>query len=123
MTSETSRPIDADSILWNWARWCWSGETVGNMTPYVSWEDDPRPINHDQARIVEDMHCALPHHESMVITAEYPQKNAMFGGLHTRTRQEAAIRWIGQVTGVWLTENEYKMYLGLFKHQVERELL
>lgn len=117
------KPISADDILWNWARWCWSGETVGNMTPYVSWEDDHRPINHDQARIVEGMHKALPHHEGMVITAEYPQKNAMFGDLHAKARQEAARRWIGQVTGVWLTENEYKLYLGLFRDAVGRRFL
>lgn len=114
---------DADSIFWNWARWCWAGETVGNMTPYVSWEDDYRPINYDQARAVDAMHKALPHHEGMVITSEYPQKNAMFGELHAKARMEAACRWIGQVTGVWLTEEEYKLYLGLFKDQVGRKLL
>jgi hypothetical protein len=115
--------ITADDLLWNWARWCWSGETVGNMTPYVSWEDNHTPINHDQARIVEAMHKSLPHHEGMVITAEYPQKNALFGELHARARQESARRWIGQVTDVWLTEHEYLMYLGLFKNQVGRRLL
>lgn len=122
-----SRPegarIDADSLLWNWARWCWSGETVGNMTPYVSWKDDHTPINYDQARVVDNMHRQLPHHEGMVIIAEYPQKNVMFGEFHARQRCEAARRWIGRVTGVWLNENEYKIYLGLFKHQVAKELL
>ena len=93
------------------------------MQPYVSWEDDHRPINHDQARIIDAMHRALPHHEGMVITAEYPQKNAMFADLHARARMEAARRWIGRVTGEWLTENEYKIYLGCFKSSVERRLL
>ena len=117
------RQISADDILWNWARWCWSGETVGNMEKYVSWEDDHRPINRDQAEAVEAMHRTLPHHEGMVITAEYPQKNALFAGMHTKQRQEAARRWIGQVTGVWLTEAEYKLYLGLFKNEIERRLI
>lgn len=93
------------------------------MTPYVSWEDDHRPINHGQAQVVEQMHRGLPHHEGMAVTAEYPQKNAMFAGMHARQRQEAARRWIGQVTGVWLTEHEYLMYLGLFKNQVGRRLI
>lgn len=123
MTSETNRPIDADSILWNWARWCWSGETVGNMTPYVSWEDKPKEINHDHARIVDAMHKALPHHEQMIIIAEYPRKNAWFGRFHTRQRQEVARRWITEVTGIHLTEDEYKMFLGFFKNQVERRIL
>ena len=122
MTTAT-RQIDADSLLWNWARWCWHGETVGNMTPYVSWEDDFRPINHEHARVVEAMHRALPHHEGMVITAEYPQKNVMFGKLHAKARMEAARRWIRQVTGVSLTEAEYKLYLGLFKDAVRRKLI
>ena len=93
------------------------------MTPYVSWEDNPIEINHDHARIVDAMHRALPHHEGMIITAEYPQKNVMFKDMHARQRLEAARRWIGQVTDVWLTEHEYLMYLGLFKNQVERRLI
>jgi len=123
VTATTNSRMDSDSLLWNWARWCWSGETVGNMTPYVSWEDSPTVINHEHARIVEEMHRALPHHEGMVVTAEYPQKNVMFGRFHARARGEAARRWIAQVTGLRLTEHEYLMYLGLFKNQVERRLL
>lgn len=117
------RQMTADDLLWNWARWCWTGETVGNMERYVSWEDDHRPINHDHALAVDKMHRVLPHHERMIITAEYPQKNAMFGDLHTRVRQEAARRWIGQVTGVWLSDHEYRLYLGLFKDAVGRRLI
>lgn len=117
------RPVTADDLLWNWARWCWSGETVGNMERYVSWEGDYRPINHTQAQIIDAMHKGLPHHEGMVITAEYPQKNAMFGELHANARTEAARRWIGLVTGEWLTAHEYKLYLGLFKDEVKRRFL
>lgn len=123
MSKITSRPVSAEDILWNWARWCWSGETVGNMAPYVSWEDNPIGICHDQARIVEKLHKELPHHEGMVITAEFPQKNAMFGGLHAKARMESARRWIGRVTGIWLTEAEYKIYLGMFKGRIERKFL
>lgn len=119
----TSRPVSVEDILWNWARWCWSGETVGNMMPYASWEDNLIGICHDQARIVEGMHKALPHHEGMVITAEFPQKNAMFGDLHAKARMEAARRWIGQATGIWLTEAEYQIYLGMFKGRIERKFL
>src|SRR5690606_1395586 len=115
-----SQRMDADSLLWNWARYCWSGTTVGNMEPYVPWEDDHRPINRDHALAVQAMHAALPWHERMVVIAEYPQKNRLFAGMHAKQRLEAALRWIGEVTGVWLNENEYKMYLGLFKTQVER---
>lgn len=117
------RELDSDDLLWNWARWCWSGTTVGNMEPYISWEDDYRPICRDQAEVVERLHQALPHHEGMIITAEYPQKNRRFSDMHARQRMEAARRWIGQVTGEWLTEHEYKLYLGIFKDQVARKLL
>lgn len=123
MSQTTNRALTADDILWNWARWCWSGETVGNMARYVSWEDDYRPIQIDQAMIVEGMHKQLPHHEGMVITAEFPQKNAMFGGLASDARQAAARRWIYSVTGVHLSDNEYKLYLGLFKDRVQRRFV
>ena len=86
-------------LLWNWARWTWSGATVGNMEAYVSWEDDPRPIFHDHALVVEAMHAALPWHERMVIIAEYPQKNAKFGGLDPKGRRKAARPWIANSTG------------------------
>ncbi|WP_306633255.1 hypothetical protein [Achromobacter aegrifaciens] len=109
-------------MIWNWARWTWSGTTVGNMQAYVSWEDDHRPILTDHALAVESMHAALPWHERMVIIAEYPQKNAMFGRLDARARVKAAREWIANTTGVALTETEYKLYLGLFRSQVERRL-
>ena len=118
-----SREVDADDLLWNWARWCWSGETVGNMARHIVDADDYLPINHNLAKVVDSMHKGLPHHEGMVITAEYPQKNAMFADLTEKKRQSAARKWIGGVTGVWLTEVEYKLYLGFFKNEVERRLL
>ncbi|AVG38525.1 hypothetical protein [Achromobacter insolitus] len=114
--------LTGDDLLWNWARWTWSGTTVGNMEGYVSWEDDHRPILTDHALVVESMHAALPWHERMVIIAEYPQKNAMFGHLDARARIKAARNWIANTTGVALTETEYKLYLGLFRSQVERRL-
>lgn len=115
--------ITSDDCLWNWARWCWSGETVGNMEKYVPWEDDPRPIMTDHARKVDEMHQALPWHERMIVIAEYSQKNQLFKDLNAKERIERARRWIEEVTGVRLTEHEYKMYLGLFKNQVGRRLL
>lgn len=114
--------LNGDDLLWNWARWTWSGATVGNMEAYVSWEDDHRPINYDHAQVVEAMHAALPWHERMVIIAEFPQKNAMFGALDTKARRKAAREWIAKTTGVTLNETEYKLYLGLFRYQVERKL-
>lgn len=39
------RRYDADSILWNWARWCASGEAVGNLAHVVPYDDEYRPIN------------------------------------------------------------------------------
>ncbi|WP_238925067.1 hypothetical protein [Achromobacter insuavis] len=114
--------LTGDDLLWNWARWTWSGATVGNMLGYVSWEDDHRPINYDHAMAVEAMHAALPWHERMVVIAEYPQKNAKFGNLDAKARIKTARAWIATTTGVALTENEYKLYLGLFRSQVEREL-
>lgn len=115
--------INADDYLWNWARWCWSGETVGNMERYVPWEDDYRPINIDHARAVQAMHESLPWHERMVIIAEYSQKNRLFKDMTASERLTAARRWIGQITGVWLGEPEYRLYLGLFKDDVSRKLL
>ncbi|MBK1979117.1 hypothetical protein [Achromobacter xylosoxidans] len=117
-----ARKLTGDDLLWNWARWTWSGSTVGNMQAYVPWEDDHRPINLDHARAVEEMHAVLPWHERMVIIAEYPQKNALFGELTASERAAAARRWIESTTGISLGETEYKLYLGLFRDRVERRL-
>jgi len=114
--------LTGDDYLWNWARWTWSGTTVGNMEAYVSLEDDPRPINYDHAMAVEAMHAALPSHERMVVIAEFPQKNAKFGAMDTKARRRAAREWIAETTGVTMNETEYKLYLGLFRNQVERKL-
>lgn len=116
------RKYDADSILWNWARWCWSGETVGNMSQFIPYEDNPTPINSQQAEKVERLHKTLPQHEQMVVIAEYTQRNGIFTGLSARRRRERAQRWIKSITGVWLREDEYKLHLGLFKNLVEREV-
>ena len=116
------RRYDADSILWNWARWCASGEAVGNLAHVVPYDDEYRPINVEQALAVEQLHKTLPHHEGMIVTAEYPQRNGLFAELTPQQRLEKAQRWIKSVTGVWLREHEYKLYLGLFKDLVWREL-
>lgn len=118
-----TRPIDGDSLLWNWARWCWSGTTVGNMARYRTEKDVYESINDGQALVVDSMHRALPHHEAMIITAEYPQRNVRFADLGPVQRQAAARRWIGSVTGVWLTVAEYELYLGFFRNAVARRLL
>lgn len=116
------RKLTGDDLMWNWARWTWSGASVGNMPVHVSEEDDYRPINDHHAQVVEAMHAALPWHERMIIIAEYPQKHAMFGELLARERRAKALDWIARTTGVVLTETEYKLYLGLFRSQVERRL-
>lgn len=114
--------LTADDLLWNWARWCWAGDTVGNMEPYQAPHDDFKPIMVEHAQAVERMHRALPRHEQMVIIAEYPQKNVRFGALSDQQRREHARRWIGATTGVWLTANDYQLYLGLFRDAVRRAL-
>lgn len=117
------RPRSVEDLLWNWARWCWAGHTVGNMAPYVSYEDDYRPILEDDARVVDQMHRALPHHEGMIVTAEYPQRNVRFGSLDSVARRQAAMRWIYRVTGVHVSDQQYQMYLGFFEQAVARRLL
>ncbi|NYT38886.1 hypothetical protein ERD78_18785 [Allopusillimonas soli] len=115
--------IDADSLLWNWARYCWSGATVGNMMPYLVDKVASEPVNMYQALVIDRMHRTLPHHEGMIITAEYPQRNVRFFDLQEHERMQAARRWIAQITGVHLTDNEYRLYLGLFKNRIAGTLL
>lgn len=111
----------ADDLLWNWARWCWSGETVGNMAPHIPYDDEARDkVLDSDARIVEEMHAALPWHERMVIIAEYPKKNVMFEGLDSKARCRVARVWIKERSGVELTDTQYRLYLGLFKDKVKR---
>ncbi|CAB3726734.1 hypothetical protein LMG26690_04411 [Achromobacter animicus] len=72
----------------------------------MSWEGGHRPILHDQVQVVEAMHSALPWHERMMIIAEYPQRNAKFGGLDPKGRRKAARACIATTTGVALMETE-----------------
>ncbi|WP_287820134.1 hypothetical protein [Achromobacter sp.] len=92
------------------------------MPIYYDENVDPRPINYDHALAVEAMHAALPWHERMVIISEYTQKNSLFGGMDARARIRAALRWIETTTGTRLTEGEYKIYLGMFRNEVERKI-
>lgn len=114
--------LTADDLLWNWARWCWAGDTVGNMEPYQAHRDDFKPIMVEHALAVERMYRALPRPEQMVIIAEYPQKNVRFGMLSEPQRRTLARRWIYETTGVYVTDEQYGLYLGLFRDAVRREL-
>lgn len=114
--------LTGDDLLWNWARWTWSGCTVGNMAVHYAEDVDPRPINHDHAMAVEAMHAALPWHERMIVIAEYTQKGVRFDGMGTKDRRKAAREWIAEMTGVTLTDAEYRIYLGLFRNEVERKI-
>lgn len=115
-----SEGVTAEDLLWNWTRWVWSGAAVGNMEQHIPDDDEQRPIHHSHAMQVEALHAALPWHERMVITAEYPQKNARFAGLGPAARVAAARRWIESTTAVSLSDAEYRIYLGLFKNTIER---
>ncbi|AUT46993.1 hypothetical protein [Achromobacter sp. AONIH1] len=116
--------LSGDELLWNWARWCWSGSPVGNLPVHFSDsdEDEYRPILIDVAQGVELLHQALPQHEAMVIIAEYPQRHERFAGLDALSRMKKAQRWIKAATGVDLSDAHYKLYLGLFMEKVEREI-
>ena len=113
---------DAEFLLWNWARWTWSGDAVGNMQRVLPEGDDFRPIQVAHAQAVERLHASLPWHERMVITAEYPQRNGRFLGKATAARRKAARDWILEVTGVSLADVDYQLYLGLFKEEVKRKV-
>ncbi|WP_394065407.1 hypothetical protein [Alcaligenes sp. WGS1538] len=94
-----------------------------DVVPYDDEEEALKPgIEVQQAEAVDRLHKTLPHHEQMIIIAEYPQRNGRFAGLPARQRRERAQRWIQDVTGVWIREPEYKLYLGLFKELVWREV-
>lgn len=118
-----ARGLTADDLLWNWARWTWSGATVGNMAPVLRDDDvDTSEIYQPHAQAVERLHALLPWHERMVIIAEYPQRHARFGGKVAAARRQAARSWIFETTGVHLSDTDYKLYLGLFKIEVERKV-
>ncbi|MDQ8033235.1 hypothetical protein [Bordetella genomosp. 1] len=117
------RTLTGDDLLWNWARWTWSGAVVGNMAPHLIEDDDEaRPINDYHAQRVQAMHDALPWHERMAVIAEYPQKHARFGALDARARAAAACAWIADTTGVVLTQAQYQIYVGMFREAVARRI-
>lgn len=94
-----------------------------DVVPYCDEEEASKPaVNTEQAEHVDRLHKELPHHEGMIVTAEYPQRHKRFAGLPARQRREGAQRWIKDVTGLWIREAEYKLYLGLFKELVCREV-
>lgn len=117
--------IDADSLLWNWARWCNSGAAVGNMADYIPFDDDnkPAPICIAHAEAVHRLHQSLPHYQRMIVIAEYPQRRIRFHGLNARSRSEKARRWIYEATGIWVRDFEYQIDLSRFIKQVEVKLL
>ncbi|QQB32816.1 hypothetical protein I6I07_19415 [Achromobacter deleyi] len=114
--------LSGDELLWNWARWCWSGPTVGNMAQFIPEEDEFRPILIDQAVAVDGLHKALTRHEAMIIIAEYPQRHERFAGMEAAARAERARVWISRITGINLTNAQYKQCLGFFKDKVQREV-
>lgn len=116
----TSR-ITGHDLLLNWARSENSGTTVGNMAVHIH-ESEPLPINEYHAQKVREMYEKLPWHERMILQAEYSNRQRLFGDASAKERRPAAIRWIATTTGVALNETEYKLYLGLFRNQVERKL-
>ncbi|MFJ1302401.1 hypothetical protein ACILG0_20765 [Pseudomonadota bacterium AL_CKDN230030165-1A_HGKHYDSX7] len=118
----SERTLTGDDLLWNWARWTWSGATVGNMALHLSEDDEVRPINEHHARQVQAMHDTLPRHERMAVIAEYPQKHARFGELDARARSAAARRWIAEATGVTLSQAQYQIYVGMFREAVARRI-
>ncbi|WP_368647737.1 hypothetical protein ABRZ00_12810 [Castellaniella ginsengisoli] len=122
MTVE-DRPLTGHDLLWNWARWCWTGETPGNMARYVPQEDDHRPIMVDHALAVQVLYERLPRHEMMIIQAEYTRKNSWFGSLSADGRRTMARRWIQEVTGAVLRQEDYVRLLERFQRRVETEVL
>jgi len=117
------RAANGDDLLWNWVRWLWSGPTVGNMPVCIAENDEYRPVNAEHAQKVQALYDALPKHEQMAVTAEYPQKYARFRRFNDHGRNKRARAWIASVTSVRLTETEYKLYVGLFRDLVERTLV
>jgi len=118
-----NQPLNGDTLLWNWVRWLWSGPTVGNMAVHIPENEDYRPINVEHAQKVQALYDELPRHEQMAVTAEYPQKHARFGRFNAYGRMRRARAWIADVTGVRLTETEYKLYVGLFRDMVGRVVI
>lgn len=121
--AEKKQGLSGDDLLWNWARWCWSGQTVGNMERYVPWQEDFRPIHQDHALAVDAPYQRLPHYQAMVIQAEYPRKNAQYGHLTASERQATARLWIKKVTGAVLRDEDYRRHLMDFRITVEKEIL
>ncbi|WP_424624453.1 hypothetical protein [Achromobacter marplatensis] len=113
--------LTGHDFLLNWARSENSGPSVGNMAPHFH-ESEPRPVNEYHAQKVREMYQKLPWHEQMILQAEYSNRQRLFGDASAKERRPAAIRWIGQITGVWLNDTQYKLYLGLFRNEVERRL-
>jgi len=113
--------LSADALLWNWARWCWQGETVGNMAVY--FPEDERAfetIQQDHGQAVQDLYSRQHRYVQMAVTAEYPQKHVRFAGLDQGERQATACRWIKQATAVCLTGREYRLAVDQFRALIRR---
>lgn len=115
--------LTGNDLIWNWVRWCWVGETPGNMARYVPEEDDHRPIMEEHALAVDALYRRLPRHEAMIIQAEYTRKNSWFGSLSADGRRTVARRWIREATGAALRDEDYERHLQQFRTKVEMEVL
>lgn len=114
--------FSVEDLLWNWVRWCWSGETPGNMARYIPQEDDYRPIMTDHAQAVQRIYDGLSQPEAMVVQAEYTRKNSWFGSLSADARKVTARRWIQEATGAVLRDEDYVRHLDRFKERVGKEV-
>lgn len=96
--------------LWNWSRWCWTGEWPHPMPPqacgsveraYPSGQDregdePPRPIPVcvETARRVQILYDFLPLAEQRIMQEEFPRRHE-YGDMKPHERQDAAARKIG----------------------------
>lgn len=122
-------PQWVDAELWNWSRWCWSGEWPHPLPPatcasaegrYISPsdlgdEDQPppriRPVV-ERARIVQQVFDErLARLERFVLAAEYPRRNVSGRAEYGRTGAARRLR-IGLAM--------YETSLGIAVRQVER---
>lgn len=127
-------PRWVEDELWNWSRWCWTGDWPHPLPPKTcasverafpsgpDWENDdddrrPDPVHVDNAQRVDLVYQALSLIEQRIMQCEWPRRHEYDeydeqGAIARNVRGTAAPRYLG------VSQGHYRVVVSYIKSQV-----